>query len=78
MGSRRPFTNYSIDADNPRQRRPLGDGRRERSAQTRQLIIEAYLDLLRVSPRIPTASEIAAKAGCSRRSVFERFQDLLT
>ena len=61
-----------------RKRRPLGDGRRERSAQTRQQIIEAYLELLRASPRIPTAVEIAVKARCSPRSVYERFNDLLS
>ena len=61
-----------------RKRRPLGDGRRERSAQTRQQIIEAYLELLRASTRIPTATQIAAKARCSPRSVYERFNDLLT
>ena len=52
------------------------DGRRRRSARTRQLIIEAYLSLLRENPRIPTAASIAKKAGYSVRSVFERFPDL--
>jgi AcrR family transcriptional regulator len=52
------------------------DGRRLRSARTRQLIIEAYLALLRESPQIPTAAAIAKKAGYSVRSVFERFPDL--
>lgn len=52
------------------------DGRRMRSARTKQLIIEAYLALLRESPRIPTAMEIAERAGYSVRSVFERFVDL--
>jgi len=47
-------------------RRPLGDGRRERSAQTRQQIIEAYLELLRASPRIPTAVEIAVRRAARR------------
>src|SRR5438128_1107037 len=61
----------------PRRRRPT-DGRRVRSAQTRQTIIEAYLDLLRATPRVPTATQIAKRAGCSTRSVFERFADLLT
>jgi AcrR family transcriptional regulator len=56
----------------------MTDGRRVRSAQTRQSIIEAYLDLLRETPRIPTTQEIAQRAGCSQRSVFERFDDLLT
>lgn len=52
------------------------DGRRLRSARTRQLIIEAYLALLRENPRIPTAASIAQRAGYSVRSVFERFPDL--
>lgn len=53
------------------------DGRRLRSARTRQLIIESYLDLLREKPQPPTASQIAKRAGYSVRSVFERFADLL-
>lgn len=52
------------------------DGRRLRSARTKQLIIEAYLALLRESPQIPTAAAIAERAGYSVRSVFERFPDL--
>ena len=52
------------------------DGRRLRSARTKQLIIEAYLTLLRESPQIPTAASIAERAGYSVRSVFERFPDL--
>ena len=54
------------------------DGRRRRSAQTRQALIEAYLDLLRENQKPPTAQEIAKRAGCSVRSIFERFSDLLT
>ena len=52
------------------------DGRRLRSARTKQLIIEAYLTLLRESQKIPTAASIAEQAGYSVRSVFERFPDL--
>lgn len=54
------------------------DGRRLRSERTKQLIIEAYLALIRENPLtpIPTAAEIAARAGYSVRSVFERFPDL--
>lgn len=52
------------------------DGRRLRSERTRQLIIEAYLALLRESPQIPTAVSIAHRAGYSVRSIFERFPDL--
>ncbi len=52
------------------------DGRRLRSARTKQLIVEAYLALLRESPDIPTATAIAERAGYSVRSIFERFPDL--
>lgn len=52
------------------------DGRRKRSARTRQLVVEAYLALLRENPRIPTAAAIADRAGYSARSIFERFPDL--
>ena len=54
------------------------DGRRLRSERTRQYIIEAYLALLRKNPRLPTAAQIAERAGYSVRSLFERFPDLLT
>ena len=52
------------------------DGRRLRSVRTKQLIIEAYLTLLREDPQVPTAARIAERAGYSVRSVFERFPDL--
>ncbi len=52
------------------------DGRRLRSERTRHLIIEAYLMLLQEHRRMPTAAEIAARAGYSVRSIFERFTDL--
>ena len=54
------------------------DGRRLRSERTKQLIIEAYLALIRETGAMsmPTAAEIAARAGYSVRSVFERFPDL--
>ncbi|MCW5737676.1 MAG: hypothetical protein KIS73_26370 [Enhydrobacter sp.] len=53
------------------------DGRRLRSERTRRYIIEAYLSLLRESPGIPTAAQIAERAGYSVRSLFERFPDLV-
>jgi AcrR family transcriptional regulator len=53
------------------------DGRRLRSERTRQYIIEAYMQLLRESTRVPTAAQIAERAGYSVRSIFERFPDLL-
>ena len=52
------------------------DGRRLRSERTRQTIMEAYIELLRERPEIPTAAQIAARAGFSTRSIFERFVDL--
>jgi AcrR family transcriptional regulator len=52
------------------------DGRRRRSERTRLAIILAYLELLRRNPVMPTAAQIADQAGCSTRSVFERFSDL--
>jgi AcrR family transcriptional regulator len=52
------------------------DRRRLRSARTRQAIIEAYLSLARESQQIPTSTRIAERAGCSVRSIFERFADL--
>jgi AcrR family transcriptional regulator len=53
------------------------DGRRLRSERTRQLILEAYLALAgEKSPQIPTAAQIAERAGYSVRSVFERFPDI--
>jgi AcrR family transcriptional regulator len=55
------------------------DGRRQRSERTRQTIIEAFLALLREnSPQVPTAMQIAERAGYSVRSIFERFPDLLS
>jgi len=54
------------------------DGRLRRSERTRQALIEAYLDLLGEKQRPPTTPEIAKRAGCSIRSIFERFSDLLT
>jgi len=38
--------------------------------------MEAYIELLRERPEIPTAAQIAARAGISTRSIFERFVDL--
>jgi AcrR family transcriptional regulator len=55
---------------------PRIDGRRLRSERTKQLIIEAFLALVREDPKVPTAVLIAERAGCSVRSVFERFPDL--
>ena len=55
---------------------PRIDGRRLRSERTKQLIIEAFLALIREDTKVPTAIQIAERAGYSVRSVFERFPDL--
>ena len=68
----------SIETTPRPRRKPSADGRRLRSERTRQRIIDAYLDLLRESPLVPTAAQIARRAGCSTRSIFERFPDMLT
>jgi AcrR family transcriptional regulator len=52
------------------------DGRRLRSERTKQLIIEAFLACLRDNAQMPTAVQIAERAGYSVRSIFERFPDL--
>jgi AcrR family transcriptional regulator len=57
---------------------PSIDGRRRRSEQTRQAIIEAYLNLVRTNLEPPTSREIATRAGISPRTIFGRFTDLLT
>lgn len=64
-------------ADAPTRRPGKIDGRRLRSERTKQLIVEAYLALAHEhSPRVPTAAEIAERAGYSVRSIFERFPDI--
>jgi AcrR family transcriptional regulator len=51
------------------------DGRRARSLRTRANIVDAFLQLLRETGSVPTAAQIGKRAGCSTRSVFERFVD---
>lgn len=62
--------------DAPISKVPRIDGRRLRSERTKQLIIEAFLSLLREHGHMPTAVQIAERAGYSVRSIFERFPDL--
>jgi AcrR family transcriptional regulator len=65
-----------IVSSQPTPKSPRIDGRRLRSERTKQLIIEAFLALVREDPKVPTAVQIAERAGYSVRSVFERFPDL--
>jgi AcrR family transcriptional regulator len=62
--------------EQPSGRPPRVDGRRLRSERTRRLIVEAYMSLVRETAQMPTAAQIAERAGYSVRSIFERFPDL--
>lgn len=62
----------------PQARKPARvDGRHLRSERTKRLIVEAYMTLVRENNQMPTAVQIAERAGYSVRSIFERFPDLL-
>lgn len=52
------------------------DGRRARSARTREGIVDATLALLDDGDLKPTAAAIASRAGLSVRSIFQHFADL--
>jgi AcrR family transcriptional regulator len=52
------------------------DGRRARSAKTREAIVDSFIALLDAGDLKPTAAAIAARAGLSVRSVFQHFADL--
>ena len=46
------------------------DGRRQRSARSREALIKASLDLIDQGLLVPTAKQIADKAGVGIRSFF--------
>ena len=52
------------------------DGRRLRSARSRQAIIDAALALIEEGVLVPTAQQIAARAGVGIRSFFRHFEDM--
>ena len=52
------------------------DGRRLRSRRTRERLIAAYLDLAAASVGPPTCNAVAQRAGCSVRTLFDRFRDM--
>lgn len=58
------------------------DGRRARSARHRQAAVVALLELIRASAKgavagnVPTAEEVAIRAGLSRRTLFRLFEDI--
>src|SRR5580658_298510 len=52
------------------------DGRHARSARSKDLVVEAILELLREGSLRPSAQEIATRAGVSERTVFRHYTDL--
>jgi AcrR family transcriptional regulator len=52
------------------------DGRLARTQRTREAIIDAVVDLLREDVVEPSASQIAARAGISKRSIFVHYDSL--
>jgi len=52
------------------------DGRHLRSRRTRERLIAAYLELLSETGSLPTCNGVARRAGCSVRTLFDRFQDM--
>jgi len=52
------------------------DGRLSRAMRSRWAICEACLDLIQEGVLQPSADQIAARAGLSRRSIFYHFSDL--
>jgi len=69
-------TAVAPNAESAPRKAPRVDGRRLRSERTRRLIVEAYMALVRENAQMPTAAQIAERAGYSVRSIFERFPDL--
>jgi AcrR family transcriptional regulator len=52
------------------------DGRRQRSERSQRAIIEAAVALMEEGTLIPTAQQIADRAGVGIRSLFRHFEDL--
>lgn len=54
----------------------ITDGRRQRSADSKQRIVAAMLELVREGKIAPTAEEVAQRADVGLRTVFRRFKDM--
>ncbi len=57
-------------------RAQVTDGRRLRSERSRQAIIDATLALMEEGDLVPTAQQIAGRAGVGIRSFFRHFEDM--
>ena len=55
---------------------PTSDGRRQRSERSQVAIVEAALTLISEERQVPTAQQIADRAGVSIRSFFRHFADM--
>jgi len=54
------------------------DGRRARRQRSRDLVVDALLDLLNAGVVRPTAQQVAERSGVSLRSIFRIFDDVET
>ncbi len=54
----------------------VSDGRRMRSERSRAAILDAALALIREGVLVPTAQQIAEKAGVGMRTFFRHFEDM--
>jgi AcrR family transcriptional regulator len=54
------------------------DGRRARRQRSRDLVVDALLDLLNEGVARPTAQQVAERSGVSLRSIFRIFDDVET
>ena len=52
------------------------DGRRRRSAASREKIVDAMIEITRSGNTSPSAEQVAVKAGVGRRTVFRLFKDM--
>lgn len=55
---------------------PAADGRRQRSERSRQAIVDAMLELVDEGNLVPSAQQVAERAGVGIRSVFRHFSDM--
>jgi AcrR family transcriptional regulator len=55
---------------------PEPDGRRRRSQDSRSRIVSAMVELVREGDILPSAADVATRAGVGLRSVFRHFNDM--